>query len=152
MAFKLLDLSQVKDYVSRFDPNHDNPTIWKLGVLDAFQWADIQDASTISILDDDQSPEVTPAINLARRMLLMVRYGLKGVENLPEPDFRTQTIVRRGKERQVVDEDFLAVLPSDLIVELATEIHNLTTSRPQPSPAPITSDAAANVVAAAGAD
>jgi len=124
MAFTAIDTSKTKDYISTNDPDPKNPTVWKLGVLDAFQWAEVEDVTWYleSAAHEDGGRGVPVG---AHRDMLIIRFGLKGVDNFHGAEFNTKSIDRNNIQRQMVSDDFLRVLPGNLITELAKEIHDL---------------------------
>jgi hypothetical protein len=127
MAFKAVDPSAVWEYVSPRDPDPDRPTIWKLGPIDAFTWALVQDLAARGRLSDGElSDEADLSLALGTSRLEMVRHGLKGVENFEGAQFATRQVRRAGRTFEVVADSFLGAIPGTIIDELAARIetHN----------------------------
>jgi len=71
-----VDTNKTIDYISRHDPDKDNPTVWKLGVLDVFQWGEIEDVQATISVKADQDGQPAANFNASERDLMIVRYGI----------------------------------------------------------------------------
>lgn len=137
MAIKALTFGEQYDYVSKLDPgrdedNDEKATVWKLGVIDALLLADIEDDAYEFALSDDQAVEeksTTTKLHINRRNVVLVQHGLKGWENFTDADgnpikYTSKSIVRNGREAQVVSDKLISLIPPPVIKELAEELLN----------------------------
>lgn len=103
-------IGQTWDYTCKKDK--DNPTVWKLGTIDS-----------TALLSMSQEAQQEQFISF---LVNVVRLGLKGWKNFQiegkEVEYRTIKENMYGKEREVLDNEVLAVIPADIISELGTEI------------------------------
>ncbi len=126
MAFKAVDPSAVWEYVSPHDPDPEHPTIWKLGAIDAFTWARVQDLAARGALSGgDPSDGAGLSLAVGTSQLEMVRHGLKGVINFHGAEFATGQVRRAGRTYEIVADSFLGKIPGALIDELAERIETL---------------------------
>lgn len=133
MAIKALNLSQTRDYVSKYDDG-DEPTIWKLGTVSSRDVGAIRDSVTSFSFkggdkgEGDTEAEVDTKIEKSKMNFEAVRRGLKGVENFMNAEGHAipfKLVVRDvggGVKRSVVPNDFLDCIPLAVIEELAGEI------------------------------
>ncbi|RLA87314.1 MAG: hypothetical protein DRG40_00700 [Deltaproteobacteria bacterium] len=122
MAIKALRLGETWEYVSKFDPDKENPTVWILGTLDSEVYSLLMDELAVYRVEGGQ-PEPDMKLNYFERNLRTVQYGLKGWKNFKdekgkEIPFETE---RRGKH-EVVRADLVRRIPFPVIQELAEEI------------------------------
>lgn len=118
------------DFISKYDTDKEHPTIWKLGMFDSVVRAKIQDFITTYEADPSNPKNIKArvTINLSERMLDIVRFGLKGIENFMHPQtqkliqFDTVSVVRFGKNCNIVSDEVLKFIPFEVIEELAGEI------------------------------
>ena len=112
---KGINIGETRDFVSKLDKDKNNPTIFKIGVLDSHARAGIMD-----MLETDSFGRVK---NQFKYSMDVVRFGLKGIVNFGH-EFKTVKIMRWGQEYEVVDNLTLARIPVMVIDEIATEIIN----------------------------
>lgn len=121
------DLSKVITYQSQYETNKENPTTFKLGVLDAEEEVHIED-STTSFERSSGKPNdpVFVRVNIHLSKRLAVQFGLKGIENLIDPktgapvEFKTKEVrLTSGENRKVVCDEILNMIPRKVIMELA---------------------------------
>lgn len=118
------------DYVSKYDKDADNPTVWELGLLNPVVRAKLQDFTTTYEADpaDHTKVKAKVTINLNERMLDLVRFGLRGFRNFLHPqtkkpiEFDTVSVSRFGGNYRVVSDEVLKFIPFEVIEELAGEI------------------------------
>lgn len=120
-----ININETCKYVSKSDPDPENPTVFQLGVLDSFIVAHIEDQTT----EYDFSGE-TPnvKINAGARAILTVKFGIKSIEGLLDP--QTSSPIRvtlekhliGGREYSVVPDSILCMLPRHIFSELSEEI------------------------------
>lgn len=129
MAFRGIRPDEVREYISPNDPDPDQPTVWKLGTLDAHLMGYIKDAVTrFETGGKKGSQTLEPVFRMGTWNWLLVKYGLRGWSNFL--DHAGQPIVERfdsashfGRSYQVVPDAVLEQLLSDLLTELANEIN-----------------------------
>lgn len=126
-----IDINATKEYVSKLERCKDNPTVFRLGVLDPALRAEIDDESSIwkmSSKDLKEKPDIK--FNWSSRQLLAVKFGLKGLTNFLDPqtkkpvELKFDTIHYAGKMREAVPERIIGMFSSELRQELAEEILN----------------------------
>lgn len=127
MAIKALTLEATTRYVSKFDPDQENPTIWVLGTLDSRVMAMLRDRSTRMMVDPSRpDDEVETTINTDAVNFDTVAYGLLDVENFgcDEGDvpFKTRQVNHYGAKYRMVETDFLRRVPMKIIRELAKKL------------------------------
>jgi len=130
MAIKILNLIDTSDYICFADRKADDPTVFKIGALDSRIVGMIRDKAT-SVNVDTRNPndEVETTIKNSQVNFEIVQYGLKGCTHLldekgSEISFKTVSRSNGGKTYQIVDPEFLKLLPIDVISELAIAIQN----------------------------
>jgi hypothetical protein len=131
--FTAINLKQTKPYQSPNDPDKENPTTFHLGVLDTFVKGYIEDNTSVigNRFVSGEEEKVSVNINLAARNMLVVRFGLKGIDNLKDPEtgtpvaFETEKMSIVGEEYQILAKKVLKIIPYQLIGELAGEILKL---------------------------
>lgn len=129
MAFKGIGSHETWDYVSPLDPDKNNPTIFKIGVLDQRVKGWIMDQNSIVERDAENPKEkVKVQVRIHSGCLDIVKFGLKGFENFIDfktgnkIEFETETRHLAGKDYEVVSDKVMEMLPYNLIVELADVI------------------------------
>lgn len=127
-----INIAETRDYKSRYDKDHDNATIFKIGVLDAFVRSFLDDKAT-SFEIDTKNPENSPAtavVKSAANRILVVRLGIKGIENFIDPQtkepvkFNLAPMNIGGKSYQALPERVISLMTDDLLKELADVILN----------------------------
>lgn len=121
--FSIICKDRVMQYQSPNDPNKDNPTVFKLGVLDVILKCHIED-STTSIKGTGELQ-----LDLAYRSYLTVKLALKGIDGLIDDKgnpvaVETEKVAIRGRIVDVIKDDILNALPKELFPELAEVINN----------------------------
>ena len=125
-----INAAETIDHISKYETDKNNPTIWKIGVLDSILKSKIQDISTV-YESDPINPQIVRAratINVQERIIDIVRFGLKDIVNFIHPQtgnpikFDTVSVSRFGKNYNVVSDEILKVIPSKILEELAEEI------------------------------
>ncbi|MCX5711768.1 MAG: hypothetical protein NTY47_01690, partial [Candidatus Omnitrophica bacterium] len=79
--FTGISIHETKPYVSKYDPDKNNPTTFQIGSLDPFLRSFIDDQATsfkVSSKNPDAPADATIAGN--KRNILVVKFGLKGLE------------------------------------------------------------------------
>jgi hypothetical protein len=130
MAIKALNLSAVRVYESRYDPDRGtkDASRFTIGALDSRTSGRIRDQATRFVVDPNAADEeVETVINTSEVNYQRVQYGLKGFENFRDDqdndiEFRTQ-IKRHGSvPYTIVSDATMKLIPDALITELADEI------------------------------
>lgn len=124
-----INIGETKKYISRFDPDKENPTVFHIGILDAQVKDRIEDeATSFAVSSSMPNDNASVSVNFNRRNYLMLQFGLKNVENFNDPGtgkpLRFETIAKAmgGKSYNVVTDEILSMLPSRVRKELAEEI------------------------------
>ena len=126
-----IDVTATRKYVSKLDPDKENPTVFHLGYLDPALRAELDDeSSSFKLSSTNPKDPADIKINYNKRQLMAIKYGLKGLENFLDPqnkkpvDFKCETIRCAGKMRDTVPDRIIAMFTSELRTELAEEILN----------------------------
>ena len=121
-----INIYETRAYKSKFDPDKNNPTVFHIGMLDPFLRAHIDDEVTsLEVSSKNQDDLAKANVRTARRNLLAVRFGLKGLDGFLDPrtkepvKFDTVSISMNGKNYNGISEPILAMLGKSLIDELA---------------------------------
>jgi hypothetical protein len=126
-----IDINATRKYVSKLDPDKDNPTIFHIGVLDPALRAEIDDDSSsyeMSSTNPDDKAKVK--LNWNRRQITAIKFALKGLDNFWDPVSNKpavvsfETIKYAGKMREALPDRIIAMFPSELRQELAEVILN----------------------------
>ncbi|MEQ9716278.1 MAG: hypothetical protein ABGF52_12200 [Candidatus Asgardarchaeum sp.] len=124
-----INIHEMRDYVSKLDPDKENPTIFKIGCLDPIIKAEINDdATSFEVSSSNSSDMAKTSLNFNKRNIMAVKFGLKGLENFMDPQtkkpvkFDTISVPKGGKNYNVVSDNIIALLGSKLIKELAEVI------------------------------
>lgn len=126
MAITAITVGKTWEYVSKQDPDPQNPTVFVLQVLPARVLAHLQDEATVFQLGDNPDDRAT-RLRLNEVNYDIVRFGLVGIRNLrdehgQEVQFSKERTVLAGKSYEVASHRILDMLPSSVINELAQEI------------------------------
>lgn len=109
-------------FVSEHDPDKDNPTKFELGCIDAIVNSYINDKTA------SYDSQGGLKINVAERNILMLKFGLKGLENFIDPrtklpmKFETVSTPVRGKNYNTACDEIIKMLDENIINELVIEI------------------------------
>lgn len=126
-----IDINATRKYVSKLDPDRDNPTVFHIGVLDPTLRAEIDDdSSTYEMSSTNPNDKAKVRLNWNKRQITAIKFGLKGMENFLDPQTRKpaelkfETIRYAGKMRDAVPDRIIAMFSSELRQELAEVILN----------------------------
>ena len=124
---KCININEVKPFISKGETDKDHPTTYHIGVLDSFVKAYIEDkTSGFEAVPGKPDEEAQIKLDLALRSILTVKFGVKKIDNLinPETDqplaFEPEIISIAGKDYQVLPDSVVSVIPN--ISELASVI------------------------------
>lgn len=124
-----ISIFESKPYVSKFDHDKTNPTTFHIGALDPFTRAYIDDQSTTFKISSKNPNDMADAnISAAKRNILAVKFGLRGLDNFADPQtlkpvkFDTISFSVNGKNVNAVSDEIIKLFPTQLIDELANEI------------------------------
>ncbi|MDD5108295.1 MAG: hypothetical protein PHC29_02115 [Candidatus Omnitrophica bacterium] len=124
-----INIYETKPYHSKLDPDKDNPTIFHIGSLDSYLRAYIEDQTTSFEFSSKNPKDPAKAnINASKRNLLVVRFGLKGLDSFLDPrdkkpvKFDSVSVSIIGKNYTAASEEILSMFPKTLIDELAEVI------------------------------
>lgn len=124
-----IDINATRKYVSKLDPDKDNPTTFHIGVLDPVLRAEIDDdSSSYEMSSTNPNDKAKVRLNWNKRQITAIKYGLKGLENFLDPqtkkpiELKFETIRYAGKMRDAVPDRIIAMFPSELRQELSEVI------------------------------
>jgi len=126
MAITAISIGQTWEFISKYDPDRENPTVFVLQVLPARVLAHLQDEATVFEVGDNPNERATK-LRLNATDYEIVRFGLADIRNLrdehgQEIKFSTERVNRWGKSYTVASHQILDRLPQVVIKELAEEI------------------------------
>lgn len=124
-----IDINATRKFVSKLDPDKNNPTVFHIGLLDPVLRAEVDDESS-SYEISSTNPNDKPLVRLTwnKRQIMAIKFGLKGIDNFWNPqankplELRFDTINYAGKSRNVIPDRVIAMFPSELRQELAEVI------------------------------
>lgn len=126
-----IDVNATRKYVSKLDPDKENPTTFHIGVLDPALRAEIDDdSSSYEMSSSNPNDKAKVRLNWNKRQITAIKFGLKGLENFLDPqtkkavELKFETIRYAGKMRDAVPDRVIAMFPSELRQELAEVILN----------------------------
>ena len=126
-----IDINATKKYVSKLDPDKENPTVFHIGVLDPVLRAEIDDdSSSYEMSSTNPNDKAKVRLNWNKRQITAIKFGLKGLENFLDPqtkkpvDLKFETIRYAGKMRDAAPDRIIAMFPSELRSELSEVILN----------------------------
>ncbi len=124
-----INIYEAKPYVSKYDPDKNNPTTFHIGSMDPFLRSYIEDATT-SLKFSSKNPNDMAEANIlvSKRNILAVKFGVRDIENFEDPQtkkpvkFDSISTSINGKNFPAVSDEIIKMLPKDLIDELAEVI------------------------------
>jgi len=124
-----IDNGEIREYISKYDPDTANPTIFKLGPLDARLKNAIMDGITnYSLGPGGDSEPANITLNINQRNFEIVRFGVRDIVNLLDPrtkkpvKFDTVSVPKAGKNYKAVSDVIMDMIPLAVMKELAGEI------------------------------
>ncbi len=124
-----INIYETKPYRSKLDKDKENQSVFHICPIDAHLRAYIDDQTTsFEISSDNPKDKAKASVAAAKRNILFVRFGLKGLEGYLDPrdnkplKFDTVSTPVNGKNYNVVTDEIIAVFPKALIDELADVI------------------------------
>jgi len=129
--FTGIDINATRKYVSKLDPDKDNPTVFHIAVLDPVLRAEIDDdSSSYEMSSTNPNDKAKVRLNWNRRQITAIKFGLRGLENFLDPrdkkpaELKFDTVKYAGKMRDAVPDRIVAMFSSELRQELAEVILN----------------------------
>ena len=126
-----IDINSTRQHISKLDPDKENPTVFHVGLLDPVLRAEVDDeSSSYEMSSTNPNDKAKVRLNWNKRQIMAIKFGLKGMENLLDPQTRKpielkfETIHYAGKMRDVVPDRVIAMFPNDLRTELSEVILN----------------------------
>jgi len=126
-----IDVNATREYVSKLDPDKQNPTVFHIGLLDPVLRAEVDDeSSTYEMSSTNPNDKARVRLNWNKRQIMAIKFGIKGIDNFIDPqtnkplELKFDTINYAGKSRNVVSDRIIAMFPSELRQELAEAILN----------------------------
>lgn len=126
-----IDIDATRKYVSKLDPDTNNPTVFHIGVLDPVLRAEVDDeASSYEMSSSNPNDKAKVRLNWNKRQIMAVKFGLKGIDNFLDPQTNKpisvsfETIHYAGKMRNALPDRIVAMLSSELRIELSEVILN----------------------------
>ena len=124
-----INIYESKPYTSKLDADASKPTVFQIGLLDSMLRAFIEDQTTSFEFSSRNPKESAKAnINASKRNLMVVKFGLKGLENFIDPrdgkpvKYDTVSVPVNGKNYMAVTDEIISMFPKGLIDELAEVI------------------------------
>lgn len=124
-----IDINATRKYVSRLDPDKENPTVFHIGALDPVLRAEIDDeSSSYEMSSTNPNDKARVKLNWNKRQITAIKFGLKGMDNFLDPqtdkpvEVKFETIQYAGKMRNVLPDRIIAMFPSELRQELSEAI------------------------------
>lgn len=135
MKIRAINLTKTIKHQLSFDDaaGTDEAVTWVLGALDSRVMSAIKDRATgIPMSALSGGGEGTATLNLNQTNFDIVMFGLKGFENLrfeddKQVEYKTAHTNLGGKTYLTCDPELIAILPSEVIDELANEILSINT-------------------------
>jgi hypothetical protein len=124
-----ININATKPYVSKRDPDKDNPTVFQIGIMDPFLRAHIEDKSTsfeISSTNPDEAARANAAMK--KKNIMLVKFGIRGIENFIDPVTKAPIKISLdnhsigGKGYPAIPDKILVLLGSVIIDELADAV------------------------------
>lgn len=126
-----IDVNATREYVSKLDPDKENPSVFHIGLLDPVLRAEVDDeSSTYEMSSTNPNDKAKVRLNWNKRQITAIKFGLKGLTNFLDPEtkkpieLKFDTIHYAGKMRNVVPDRIIAMFPNELRQELAEVILN----------------------------
>jgi len=126
-----IDINSTRKFISKFDPDQNNPTVFHIGILDPVLRAEVDDeSSTYELSSRNPNDKAKVRLNWNKRQITAIKFGLKGLENFLDPqtnkpvDLSFDTIQYAGKMRQAVPDRIIAMFSNELRQELAEAVLN----------------------------
>lgn len=124
---KGINISEVKTFISKGETDKENPTVYHIGVLDSIVKAYIEDkTSGFEVFSGKPDEEAQVRLDLAMRGVLTVKFGVKKVDNLIDPEtnkpvhYESETVMIAGKPYPALPDKVLAMMSN--IQELANVV------------------------------
>lgn len=124
-----INIYETKPYKSKLDKNKENMSVFHICPVDAHLRAYIDDQTmSFEISSNNPKDQAKATVAANRRNLLLVRFGLKGLEGYLDPrdnkpvKFDTVSVSVNGKNYNVITDEILAIFPKALIDELSEVI------------------------------
>jgi hypothetical protein len=129
MKIRAINLTKTVKHQLSFDEDKgtDKAVTFILGALDSRVFAAIKDKATGIPMSALSGGEGNATLNINQTNFDVVMFGLKGIENLLDDAdkpvaYKTAHTNLAGKTHLTADPDLVAMLPPEVIDELATEI------------------------------
>ncbi len=126
-----IDVNATRKYVSKLDPDTNNPTVFHIGVLDPVLRAEIDDeSSSYEMSSSNPNDKAKVKLNWNKRQITAIKFGLKAVDNFLDPETHKPVAISferihyAGKMREALPDHLIAMFPSELRTELAEVILN----------------------------
>lgn len=127
--FTGIDINATRKFVSKLDPDANNPTVFHIGVLDPVLRAEIDDeSSSYEMSSANPNEKAKVKLNWNKRQINAVKFGLRGMENFLDPqtnkpvEVKFETVHYAGKMRPALPDRIIAMFPSELRQELSEAI------------------------------
>lgn len=124
-----INIHETRKYVSKRDPDKDNPTIFHVGVLDPFLRSWIEDKCTSIEFSSGGGDDPAKGNVLAKkRNILLVKYGVRDIENFLDPQTKAPVKVTigntsiSGKGYPALPDQVISLIGTPIIDELAEEV------------------------------
>lgn len=126
-----INSAETRPFVSKSDPDKDNPTVFQIGVLDSFVISHIEKlTNNMSMNTGKKNADARLTYSEMERDILYVRHGLKDLKNFIDPQtqqpvvFETVSAPAGSKNVNIVSEKIIKMIPPAVITELAAAIRD----------------------------
>lgn len=125
--FTGININETRRITLKLDPDKDNPTYFTIGILDSLITSYIEDKTTSY---DLSGTDERMRIDSARRNILTVKFGLRGIDNFLHPETKQPVVFEAESFRlgediyPAVKDNILKLIPPEVIQELSLQIIN----------------------------
>jgi hypothetical protein len=131
---KGIDISATIEYVSKFETDKENPTVWELGILSHRLKAKLDDLITTFEMNprEPETGRAKTTLNLKEQNINVLRFGIKGIRNLIHPQtgnpitYKPISKAIDGRNYSVCPDELIDMIPPNVTNELVTEILKLS--------------------------
>jgi hypothetical protein len=128
-----ININQNVEFISQYDTDKENPTIFVLGPLDAMTDEILNDSAS-SFDYDPKRPDSMAKVQIkySQKKLNVLRACLKDIKNMQDPstgkplEFKTTATPIFGKSRNVVSDEILKIIPKKIRDEIHDKIMEIS--------------------------
>jgi len=124
-----ININETHRFISKYDPDKQNPTVFHIGFMDSFLRGWIEDKSTsIEFSAGGPDEQARGNVMMKKRSIMLVQYGVRNIEAFIDPNAKEPIKVSlgqssiSGKGYPVLPDKIVAMIPMQIIDELADEV------------------------------